>query len=597
MEKSNQVAVFWDYDNCSVPSSFKSGYEIVKQIREVAQEFGSIKLLRAYSQLTEQALLSSRSSVLRSELQSSGVSITDCPQNGFKNVADQMIIVDMLTFAMDNLANSSSTTILIISGDKDFAYALSVLRLRMYNVVVVAPSTSHQSLRAQVSKFLDWSASILNGVSSREDLSPSNDNSTPATRTRCRPTTTSETANPSPGPAAPPINPIANDTPIPVIAPCPPHSCSHASSIPKGTTLPSPPPPPPSHSSLLPSHNSAPLPDAQSLQDIQSGHSNDRNMDTSPPGYSTERAEALPVLNPSPSYRVGVGMRDPSAIATTSLNRGTSDDVPSSATVGPVVNPQPALVQPGSVALPSRAPLPPFPRPRSAEPSFGAILPHTVLAAALLRQSGNAGTLGVSRQSSTSFTSDNPAEAINGSAIGEPDRWVFGDTTNGLSGGVRVSTTPAIPSRGLSQVPISISGTAPLPNPASAPPAKAPAAQSPASSTSTTSAAKSTSTPKASSVAPLTPPLKVVPHTFLPLVQYLEKSRLEGTSKPTRRAVARFFGADTDLYTRAGCLKFKDYISLALKLGFIQVGGKEESAWITLHPDRHGGTELEPGKS
>ncbi|KAF9072447.1 limkain-b1-type NYN domain-containing protein, partial [Rhodocollybia butyracea] len=156
MEKSNQVAVFWDYDNCSVPSSFKSGYEIVKQIREVAQEFGSIKLLKAYTQLTEQALLSSRSFVLRSELQSSGVSITDCPQNGFKNVADQMIIVDMLTFAMDNLANSSSTTILIISGDKDFAYALSVLRLRMYNVVVIAPSTSHQSLRAQVSKFLDW---------------------------------------------------------------------------------------------------------------------------------------------------------------------------------------------------------------------------------------------------------------------------------------------------------------------------------------------------------------------------------------------------------------------------------------------------------
>jgi hypothetical protein len=33
-----------------------------------------------------------RSLSLRSELQSSGVSLTDCPHNGRKNVADQMIM-------------------------------------------------------------------------------------------------------------------------------------------------------------------------------------------------------------------------------------------------------------------------------------------------------------------------------------------------------------------------------------------------------------------------------------------------------------------------------------------------------------------------
>ncbi|KAF9072448.1 NYN domain-containing protein [Rhodocollybia butyracea] len=635
MEKLKQVAVFWDYDNCSVPSSFKSGYEIVKQIREVAQEFGSIKLLRAYSQLTEQALLSSRSSLLRSELQSSGVSITDCPQNGFKNVADQMIIVDMLTFAMDNLANSLSTTILLISGDKDFAYALSVLRLRMYNVVVVAPSTSHQSLRAQVSEFLDWSTSILDGVSSREELSPFNDSSTQATRARRRTTLTSETTNPSLSQAAPTLNPVAHDTPIPAIAPIShtPHSGFHTSSILKETSqlLHSPSPPPPSHSSSLPSHSSIALPEVQSLQNIQFGHSNDRNMDMSPPGYSTERAEALLAFNPNPLY-----IRGHTAIATASLNHGISGDVLSSVTVDPGANLHPTLVQSRLVALPSRAPLPPSPRPRSADPSFPATIlsnPHTVFAEALARQSGDADTLNLSSQSSAPYASlDKPAQAVGDSpTTGEGDSRAFGDTkpgNNGLSGGVRVSTTPAIAVTGLSQAPRSTStvaplnqasvlstkdlpvqtpasgasttssvgstSTVPLSNPASVLPAKALPVKSPASVAS--SSVGSTSTLKALPAAPLGPsPLKAIPQSFLPLLQHLEKARLKGSSKLFMSPVANYLKNDKSIYQRAGCSRFRDYTAEALKLGLIRLGGAEEGGgggWIRLHPDLHGRIEL-----
>ncbi|KAJ3974216.1 NYN domain-containing protein [Lentinula raphanica] len=157
------IAIFWDYENCSVPSNL-SGYDVVKQIRSLAHEFGSIKLLKAYTQLSEQTMNSSRSFALRSELQSSGVSITDCPHNKFKNVADQMIIVDMLAFAMDNPSGPATVTIMLISGDRDFAYALSTLQLRKYNIVVVAPSTIHASLRAQTSTFFDWDEKILTGA-------------------------------------------------------------------------------------------------------------------------------------------------------------------------------------------------------------------------------------------------------------------------------------------------------------------------------------------------------------------------------------------------------------------------------------------------
>ncbi|KAF9066885.1 NYN domain-containing protein [Rhodocollybia butyracea] len=155
---NDQVAIFWDYENCSPPSNM-SGYELVSRIRDLAHHYGGVKLFKAYTQFFEQ--VSPRSLALRSELQSSGVSLTDCPHNGRKNVADQMIIADILAFAMDN-PYPRTTTIMLISGDRDFAYTLSILRLRMYQVIVVAPPLpgAHISLKTQASYFIDWSTII-----------------------------------------------------------------------------------------------------------------------------------------------------------------------------------------------------------------------------------------------------------------------------------------------------------------------------------------------------------------------------------------------------------------------------------------------------
>ncbi|KAL0947151.1 hypothetical protein HGRIS_013279 [Hohenbuehelia grisea] len=157
----DDVAIFWDYENCHAPSSF-SGYDIIKSIRDVAHGFGTVKLFKAYLELSEQ-VMSPRLLCLRSELQSSGVSLTDCPHNGRKNVADQMIIVDMLTYAIDNPAPA---TVILISGDRDFAYAASVLRLRRYRVVVIALSNPgpHISLKAQASLCLDWNVDIISKI-------------------------------------------------------------------------------------------------------------------------------------------------------------------------------------------------------------------------------------------------------------------------------------------------------------------------------------------------------------------------------------------------------------------------------------------------
>jgi len=66
----------------------------------------------------------------------------------------------MLSYAMDNVP---PTTIILITGDRDFAYAAAVLRLRQYQVVVVAPTlpTPHLSLKSQASVLLNWNTDIL----------------------------------------------------------------------------------------------------------------------------------------------------------------------------------------------------------------------------------------------------------------------------------------------------------------------------------------------------------------------------------------------------------------------------------------------------
>ena len=66
--------------------------------------------------------------------------------------------VDMLAYAIDNPAPA---TIVLISGDRDFVYAVSVLRLRRYRVVLVAPNSAHASLKSQASSVLDWETDIM----------------------------------------------------------------------------------------------------------------------------------------------------------------------------------------------------------------------------------------------------------------------------------------------------------------------------------------------------------------------------------------------------------------------------------------------------
>ncbi|KAH6918937.1 NYN domain-containing protein [Coprinopsis sp. MPI-PUGE-AT-0042] len=154
MNKS-KCSIFWDYENCAVPTGC-SGHQVVKSIRNVIQPFGTIKSFKAYLAISEQS--QTKSLTVRSELQASGVSLTDTPHNGRKDVADKMMIVDMLLFAMDN---DPPATLVLISGDRDFSHVIGVLRLRQYDVVLLSPPNAHASLTAHATLCLDWNKDVL----------------------------------------------------------------------------------------------------------------------------------------------------------------------------------------------------------------------------------------------------------------------------------------------------------------------------------------------------------------------------------------------------------------------------------------------------
>lgn len=83
---SNNVGIFWDYENVGQGASQSSGFAIANRIRSLAYAYGRVTLFKAYLEL-QVSTTSSKAATFRSELQCSGVSLTDCPHNNRKEGA------------------------------------------------------------------------------------------------------------------------------------------------------------------------------------------------------------------------------------------------------------------------------------------------------------------------------------------------------------------------------------------------------------------------------------------------------------------------------------------------------------------------------
>ncbi|KAF8803943.1 DUF537-domain-containing protein [Phlegmacium glaucopus] len=536
MKDTDEVAVFWDYENCPAPSN-TSGYAIVNNIRSVAQTFGSVKLFKAYLEVTEQVPVS-RAQVLRSELQSSGVSLTDCPHNGRKDVADKMIIVDMLAHAIDNPAPS---TIVLISGDRDFAYALSILRLRRYRVVLITLSNAHPSLRVQASLCFDWISDVLEPVDS----------------TMLHQLT----------------SPYRGKTSLP-----PTHDKFY--SDPKG-------------------HNHSRFPSQEShdekstnveIMDYIQDQTRRREISRTPPRTPPRRDGRHDFL--PPDLEQPKGQPAPSCVASSVvLNRPESParvihtPVASSCHINPNGSIETSLTVTARDSNSSRTTLTPNTSAGSTPKlaTYGSIMPSRSSTHFNLRGSSSLPNLQYVAASVPELASF-PGRIL----PTEPDlRGPSPSSQQGTSSPINTKTQS--PS-GIDQIdgdsgdpdPLpTYSDISPHPNVFTPPSAPAPTLMLPSSLSNITAPAATQSPVKAAN-PPQPTSFPVVPDKFKVLVQCLKSYRAKGTLRPLRSNVAVQIASNGTTYRQAGVLKFKQYVTLAVKAGIVEVGGSEATAFIVL---------------
>ncbi|KAJ7597846.1 NYN domain-containing protein [Mycena floridula] len=617
MEKQ-PVAIFWDYENCHASATI-SGYELAESIRNVAHQHGPVKVFKAYMEISEQT--SSRGLALRSELQTSGVSLTDCPHSGRKDVADKMMMVDMLAHAIDN---PGPYTFILISGDRDFAYAAAILRLRQYRVVVISPTLHcvHASLKSQASLCLDWTIDIMSKIVGTV-------NSSQHVRRESTPALV----------AAKPVEP----TIIPAKPPTPPKADASIqlsdTSLASATTKRPEPTPEPYKPPML----------SQSISSLTTKHSgehSDQSMMSSDSIYVTPStlAPALPVqypsissgfvalpqcnatssvpsllgLNGTSSWRVTSKPQQPISDGSTlsqpkptvSTPNGDPIPVPIDCTASEHVA-SPTLTQSvkrKSVSLP-QSPL--FRSPRvpeadisssppsvqsepSEDPDLDATLaPYFTSLADLLQDLKSQGVdrplsrtislmlgrvqgfeefsllaeksgivvLGGEAENSWISLSETWKRDVSSSTVKEND-------VTGPSSSPSTSKQTIVPLPEVVAPPVSPSVTKPQVLPR-------------------TKESKNAALSSATSAAPKIP--KPPPSHFSSLVKTLEDSKSNGIQRVPRRAVARALGKDPrgilELYKQAGVEQFRDFISLAQKSGIVAVGRQDGEDWISLGPN------------
>ncbi|KZT13047.1 uncharacterized protein LAESUDRAFT_719360 [Laetiporus sulphureus 93-53] len=152
--KLADVAVFWDYDDCPLPSG-NGGASIVRALGQYARSMGVVSSFRAYSRLVP---LSAKSAMMRR----GGITICDCACDSRKQVVHSSMIADMFRWTFDRPAADASNVMIVITAGSSYADAVSTLSLNGYTMVVFAPLSAHEKLRAvQSAALLEWTDALF----------------------------------------------------------------------------------------------------------------------------------------------------------------------------------------------------------------------------------------------------------------------------------------------------------------------------------------------------------------------------------------------------------------------------------------------------
>ncbi|CAN8277380.1 unnamed protein product [Cochlearia groenlandica] len=149
-----KTSVWWDIENCEVPKGWDA--------HAIAQNIASALLKMGYGGPVSISAYGDTNLIpndVQKALSSTGVGLNHVPA-GVKDASDKKILVDMCLWAADNPAPAN---FMLISGDRDFSYALHQLRMRRYNILLAQPPHASAPLAAAAKNIWLWTSLASGG--------------------------------------------------------------------------------------------------------------------------------------------------------------------------------------------------------------------------------------------------------------------------------------------------------------------------------------------------------------------------------------------------------------------------------------------------
>ncbi|XP_074351738.1 uncharacterized protein LOC141690881 [Apium graveolens] len=150
---ATKISVWWDMEECEVPKEF--GIDVITENIKIALQKINYCGPVSFSAYVDTTRLPS---LIRGALESTGISLCHVPA-GLKDDRDKKMLVDMLSWAIDNPAPAYY---LLICGKKDFSFALQQFSMRGYDILLAHPANLCDALFPSAKSVWNWT-SLLSG--------------------------------------------------------------------------------------------------------------------------------------------------------------------------------------------------------------------------------------------------------------------------------------------------------------------------------------------------------------------------------------------------------------------------------------------------
>ncbi|MQM05333.1 hypothetical protein Taro_038139 [Colocasia esculenta] len=149
--KGVKVAVWWDFENCSVPNGVNA-FRVPHRITSALRSHG----IRGPVSITAFGDVSQLSRSSQDALYTSGVCLNHVPSCG-KNSSDRSLLADLVYWVAQN---PPPVHFFLISGDRDFANILHRLRMNNYNILLACTDGASGALCSAATVMWQWSTLV-----------------------------------------------------------------------------------------------------------------------------------------------------------------------------------------------------------------------------------------------------------------------------------------------------------------------------------------------------------------------------------------------------------------------------------------------------